>query len=460
MKLDCFFLVAAFAAVTPVSAQVVRYDVGRRMIAFEREWGAVTDAAARKATLEPLNRGIRAFFGGKLAEAGRAMDDARFVLRGQATDAERWAASIVVRPERRLTGAGPLKLQVEQLYDPGVTAPAERTFKLQWANDAGEPIGDPRTESLDQLPKSVIIDVPTGPDSDLSLNVNVVTFGASCQSQIRISRAENLQSRLDKLKPGGGANIPVTVETMTRQSLAKLLASLADGSAPETQYPASRLLSEAEALADGNPYYTAAKPGEFWLRVPTGNTSTAVRLFVPDKLTADKSVPLVVALHGAGGSENLFFDGYGHGEVVRQCRARGWLLVATRAENFLGPPNAPALVDELAKRYPVDGRRVYLVGHSMGAGHAIALSQAYADRWAGVAALGGGGRVAKSDAVKRVPWFVGCGDQDFAFGGAKSLVKSLLAAGANVTFQIYPDIEHIVIVQAALPDVFKWFQNH
>ena len=52
-----------------------------------------------------------------------------------------------------------------------------------------------------------------------------------------------------------------------------------------------------------------------------------------------KPLPLVIALHGAGGSENMFFDAYGNGKIVDLCRKRGWLLVAPRLSFFgLGMP--------------------------------------------------------------------------------------------------------------------------
>ena len=41
-------------------------------------------------------------------------------------------------------------------------------------------------------------------------------------------------------------------------------------------------------------------------------------------------MPVVVALHGAGGSENLFFEGYGAGHIVTECRKRGCRPIVER----------------------------------------------------------------------------------------------------------------------------------
>jgi predicted esterase len=173
-------------------------------------------------------------------------------------------------------------------------------------------------------------------------------------------------------------------------------------------------------------------------------------------------VPVVVALHGMGGSENAFFDGYGNGIIPRLASERGWIVIGPRVEGVLGagpPPPVAAILDELAKRYPIDPKRVYLVGHSMGAGHAVQLAQQDAGRYAAVAALGGGGRITKPDALKSVPFFVGCGKLDAALPKAQALHKALEKAGCPVTFKEYDDVEHLLVVREAAADVFKFFEK-
>jgi predicted esterase len=95
----------------------------------------------------------------------------------------------------------------------------------------------------------------------------------------------------------------------------------------------------------------------------------------------------------------------------------------------------------------------------MGASQAVELLQSNAKRFAGAAVLGGGGRIRKADPLKNIPVFVGVGSKDFALGGAKSLHRALEEAGAKSTFKEYPDIEHMIIVRVALPDVFAMFDK-
>ena len=156
----------------------------------------------------------------------------------------------------------------------------------------------------------------------------------------------------------------------------------------------------------------------------------------------------------------MFFETYGHGRIVDLCRQRGWMLVAPRSGGFGGTPVAE-VVDSLAKVYPIDPKRVFLVGHSMGAAGAVGAAQVDPSRYAAVAALGGGGSVRKVAGIASVPFFVGVGTEDFALRGSRGLVASLKRAGvAAVEAREYPAVEHLAIVQVALDDVFRFFDQH
>jgi predicted esterase len=240
-----------------------------------------------------------------------------------------------------------------------------------------------------------------------------------------LSVAVDLAPRLARLVEAAAAAesiSPPTIESKTLPALLKLLQSMQRRRSSETILPGSQILAEAEQLSawlakpTEVPFYGAHRPGSFALRVPVGKGTAAVRLFVPK---VDAPAPLVVALHGAGGSENLFFDGYGDGRVVKLGAERNWLVVAPRLT--LGSLDVAELCDALAERFPVDLQRVAVVGHSMGAMQAVANAVRTPERFRAVAALGGGGRVRANAALKSLPFFVGVGSQDFALSGAKAL---------------------------------------
>ena len=210
------------------------------------------------------------------------------------------------------------------------------------------------------------------------------------------------------------------------------------------------------------PYFVPEAEG--WAKThvsfPTGvrKHTTVTRVDIPRAASLKKPVPVVIALHGAGGSENLFVEGYGSGRVVDECRSRGWILIAPRAPGLAAIAPVTQLVDQLATRFPVDKSKVFLVGHSMGAAQVVELCQKHPGDFAGAAALGGGGRVRDTKPFANLPFFIGVGDKDFALPGAKGLKKALKEGGAKkLTYKEYPDLEHMVIVREALPDVFAMF---
>jgi pimeloyl-ACP methyl ester carboxylesterase len=464
LKFACIVLMSVGS---PVAAQADRYEIGRKLIAFEKAFDLQQNSEARRRAAPGLQKAFSSFMSGRLGDVGRVLDDALWALNDQPpTETARWAATLLVRPSHRLID--PTKhswtISVQRLYDPKVPTPANAKIRLSLLKPDGQKMSPAVEGPLTEIPAEFSFKELPSESGEWTLRGEVF-----CDDQIvttidhAVSLAVDLRGRLDNLR-GAIEKLPetgLTTEQLTLRAHAKLLENLAKGAVMETAYPGERLLREAESLAklpsDGR-YFDGQRVGQFWMTLATPRPA-AVRLQVPESAAKGQPLPLVIALHGAGGSENMFFDAYGHGEVARQCAKRGWLLVATRTE-FLAAPPVADVVDELAKRYPVDKSKVFLVGHSMGAGQALAAARQYPDRWAGVAALGGGGRMSPTDAMKKLPFFVGCGTEDFAIRGAKSTAKSLIEAGVEtVEFRDYPDIEHIAIVQVALPDVFQWYDR-
>jgi pimeloyl-ACP methyl ester carboxylesterase len=114
----------------------------------------------------------------------------------------------------------------------------------------------------------------------------------------------------------------------------------------------------------------------------------------------------------------------------------------------------------LKRLYPIDPARLFLVGHSMGAAQAVAAAGHEPRRFAGVAALGGGGGVRISEALRGVRFFMGIGESDLALGGARTLRDRLQKAGVRtVVYKEYPGVEHLLVVQVALDDVFAFLDE-
>ncbi len=458
------FACAALAAggvAGPAPAQAERYELGRRLRAFETAWEGSARSAQVKA-LAGLPKVTTQFFGFQFGEAGRTLDDARRTLAGtDATPPTAWAEALFISPEARLIDANKsgLEVVVKPFYAVKGAAPDGATCRVTLGT------GEPQPVPLTKFPAKIAVPLPkvAAPGQDLPLALEVLIDGRPVsRHEVTVSVVPDLTTRLAALpKPA-----PATIEAATLRDRVEQLAQLAEGTVSETDLPAAKLLAEAEALAKlpaGTPYFTAARAGQFWLSVPlkqpNGKFGTApVRLFVPEKLDAAEPVPLVIAMHGAGGSENLFFEGYGAGHVVKECAKRGWLLVAPRAGLFAAPAVAE-IVAGLADRYPIDAKSIFVVGHSMGAGQAAELVQQSPGTYRAVALLGGAARVRDAKAFADLPLFLGVGTKDqLALAGMRALNKTLIAAGAKrLTYREYPEAEHLVIVREALPDAFaEW----
>jgi predicted esterase len=448
-------------------AQPERYELAQRLKAFELAWELKKpEGERRKRVSEPLGRAVTAFFRLRLGEAARCLDEARFALLSQQppSEVERWAAALSLQPESRLLDreAKVLEMELRAFYPSKVERPAGISIRLSLVDQAEKAVGKSLEVPITELPLKTALAVDSLPEGDYGV-VATITVGQATVTTLRFkfSRVSQPAERLKKIAAALEQTQQRTVASETIRAHHTLLTALWEKQTLETDYPAARLLAEAESFLEiirtGNETVLKNRAGQHWMTFPTGSSRTPVRLFAPKDI-ATTPVPLVIALHGAGGSENMFFEGYGAGAIVKECEKRGWLLVAPRGNGIFGP-SLPIreLIDELAKLYPVDRKRVFLVGHSLGAATAIATAVAMPEQVSAVAALAGGGRIAKMEAVKAIPFFIACGDQDFARSQSRSLAKSLGATGGPaVTFKEYPDIEHLAIVQVALPDVFAF----
>ena len=99
-------------------------------------------------------------------------------------------------------------------------------------------------------------------------------------------------------------------------------------------------------------------------------------LYAPFEMSAEQPLPLLLTFHGSRRR--------GHSLVtpwVDTAEREGIVVAGLDSANSVGwafPADGPdlveALVEELAEEFPIDRRRVYLFGHSAGAGCAIMLA--------------------------------------------------------------------------------------
>lgn len=466
-------LVALLVATLPLSvrAETPRAELGRRLRRFEIAWQEA-DADRRAAAVAPMTTAVRSFFTLQLPAAGRHLDEAWFAVRSgdppAAPERVAIATAVTVTPRLADAAAPSLTVAFEPFYevDPDDSgAPRDDgTLRLSILDRAGRILVERR---IDPAGRAAALEWKTGPlpEGDLTLVVERAADGSPIEiTRIGLSCADRLDDRLHALAAAARTWPEGTPPThrATVAALLPLLTALAAGRGQETDFPAARLLRFAESLrddgADGAATIAAtAREGDLWLTLSDGRGEVPVRLRAP----AGSSGPLPVLFlhHGAGGSENMFFDTCGAGRAVSLGIARGWLVVAPRQGLFGLALDVERMLDLLEESFAVDRTRVFLVGHSMGAGQVARQVGLHPDSVAAAVALGGGAAAPGSERTRRVPWFVAAGSADFGRPGAAALARRLADAGVTVDHREYPDVEHMVIVQAALDDVFGFLDS-
>ena len=452
----------------PARAETPRAELGKRLRRFEIAWQKA-DGERRAAAVAPMTAAVRSFFTLQLQAAARHLDGAWYAVRpGDAPDpAERAAIATAVTATPLLadTTAETLSLAFEPLYEvERDVAAAPSRLRLSIVDGAGETRAQ---RQGDWAETGGMIQWQTGPlpAGDLTLVVEWLSGPQPIEiARIGLSRVERLRERLDALATAANTWPEATPPTVraTVAALHPLFKALADGRGQETDFPAARLLRFVEGLRAGAPLQAdtireAARSGDLWLTLSTGRGEVPVRLRAPADATGP--LPVLFLHHGAGGSENMFFDTCGAGRAAALGIERGWLVVAPRQGLFGLALDVEEMLELLGDSFEIDSSRVFLVGHSMGAGQVAKQVGLHPETVAAAVALGGGAAAPAGEKAKQVPWLVAAGAADFGRPGAAALAKRLEAGGAAVDFREYPDVEHMVIVQAALDDVFRFLDS-
>ncbi len=444
---------------SPVLAQAERYELGRRLRAFEAAWEQQPAPEVRREALAALEPLTQQFFSFRMDQAGYTLDQARWILEGVSSPdpVTQWAAALQAVPAKRLVDSSEEEIEVtlRPLYKPKEALPPKVELRL-WFQEKPVVVVPCR-----QFPVTVRVPLPRlGNHAGLDRRLYVLLDDGRQRKPwtVMVSQVRQLPQRLEKLEAAMAAG-PLTFETATVRTRLQWLRTAMNGGVQDTDIPYAELLANAEVMIL-EPFFAPQRSGQFWVTVPVAEQrGVPCRLFVPRGLRPSAPVPLVVALHGAGVDENMFFESYGAGQIVRECQQRGWLLVAPRA-GLIGPPPVESLVEALATRYPIDRQQIFLVGHSMGAAHALTIATGNPKGFAAVAALGGGGRLTP-EPWRQTPLFIGVGTKDsLAIGRGRTMYRSLREdKTVRITYREYPDVEHLVIVRQALPDVFVLFDE-
>ena len=190
------------------------------------------------------------------------------------------------------------------------------------------------------------------------------------------------------------------------------------------------------------------------------------RLLKPAKVEKGKRYPLVIFLHGAGerGTDNekqlvhgvpqfvARRDEYPCFLIAPQCpEGKRWVEVDWSADSHTQPKEPGevgrltlGLIEEAIKELPVDRKRVYLTGLSMGGYGAWDLAARRPELFAAVAPVCGGADEATAAKIKDLPLWAFHGARDTAVKPARSrnMIAALEKAGGKPKYTEYPDVGH------------------
>ena len=155
---------------------------------------------------------------------------------------------------------------------------------------------------------------------------------------------------------------------------------------------------------------------------------------MPKAYTGSKPFPLIIALHGLGGTEDSFFDNYGAGlpPLAESARlhprrhrsaiastdrmAGGWArrrpIPTTRRTQDFSEQDVMQVLQRMRQLYKIDESRIYLMGHSMGGIGTWKIAPKYPDIWAAIAPISGNGTPATLEKLRGVPEIIVHGDAD------------------------------------------------
>lgn len=216
------------------------------------------------------------------------------------------------------------------------------------------------------------------------------------------------------------------------------------------------LAREVSVLERGRDPYIGLV-GDFW-RVYRGanNTLVPMRIVAPPSANVRKPVGVLLVLHGAGGDENMFVDAYGSGIATTLAAEQRLILVSPKADVFgATPEHFDALMVLLRNEFRIDSSRVYLIGHSMGAGAAARLAQARPAQFAAVALLAGGSPITVANAPPSL--FVGA-ELDGIIPASR--VEAAAKATPGATFELFRHEGHLLMVGNGVRRAVPWLVSH
>ncbi|HEX4198820.1 MAG TPA: dienelactone hydrolase family protein [Caulobacteraceae bacterium] len=191
-------------------------------------------------------------------------------------------------------------------------------------------------------------------------------------------------------------------------------------------------------------------------------------MYVPEDYTPERSWPLVMALHGGGGTGRAFLWSW-----LRDARTFGAVLVAPTSVGatwaLSGPdgdtPNLARILDRVQGGWSIDPRRMLLTGMSDGGTFTYVSGLEAASPFTHLAPACASfhpmiAQMADPDRMRDLPIYLVHGARDWMFSVdvARGAHEALKAAGANVTYREIDDLSH-AYPREVNPAILGWLDG-
>jgi len=442
---------------------------------------------------------------GRAGELRRLYAKGLALLNGRAwTDAADYSASLVVRsPRVVIDSSKPYTARLEQIYAPSlalqntVTAhvvlrqrpapppPNQPPQEPPLVKDLGSFDGVAR--DLRESPYLFDLDMSDVPDGPYLLAVEVMNQGeriGTASLTVALHKGvDELAARLEadaKRAPESvRADILYPIDRMRNVNRGRLELRTFD---PEKDLAAAAAVA-ASAKSGKDPF--AARTGDFKRHylLDAAHEIVPYRMYVPTAYNGSKAYPLIVALHGLGGTEDSFFDGYNkvlpplaesHGYIVaaplgyRVDGSYGWGLgtpppdPATKRTQELSEQDVMQVLERVRRQYKIDENRIYLMGHSMGGIGTWKIAPKYPDVWAAIAPISGNGAPDTLEKIRNVPEIIVHGDNDptVNVSGSRTMVARLKELGVEHKYIEVPGGLHSDVVAPNIAAIIEFFDGH
>ncbi len=466
------------------------------------------DLAARIAEVDTAL--FAAFTSGRAGEARRQLARGlALTSRGTWTETDDFSASLVLRtsndfvdPSRLLTVrlgqiypstllktsriSVQLALHEKRTGRRGRGAPGKKLMDLGNVPDAGfDLIAEPAVAE---------IDVSKVADGDYEMYATVMSEGAEIgTTSVLIYVRRNLDTRVAALRAGAAS----ASERLQADILYPLdfMRKVNAGMVPSRGFDIDEEIAAAESVAEAakankDPFTDRAGDFERHYLLSAAGEIMPYRIFVPaayvssnptksknqKKRRKGKPFPLIVALHGLGGNEDsMFREFYGMKPLAEE---RGYIMVAPMGYRVdggygssrrgdprrgeLSEADVMQVLDLAQETFNIDKRRIYLMGHSMGAIGTWRIAAKHPDIWAGLGPIAGRGDPNTADTIKHIAQVVVHGDADrtVSVEGSRQMVKALQDAEATVSYLEVPGGGHSDIAPQKMADIFDFFDKH